>query len=423
MEKKNLWRAIWNPRMLICIFIGFSSGLPLYLLLQLVPAWLRRSEIDLKTIGLIGLVLMPYSWKFLWSPLCDRFVPPFMGRRRGWMLITQVLCFLSIATLGLYNPQDSLSFIIYLCFATAVFSASQDIVIDAYRRELLPDEELGFGNSVHVNAYRVAGLVPGGLGLILADQLSWQMVFISMAAFMLPGIICSFLISEPDIHGSAPKTLKQAIIEPFSEFFNRDGKKAAFLILAFMLLYKFGDTLATALITPFYIDLGFSNTEIGTVAKLVGFWSMIIGGFLGGLVMIKVGINRSLWLFGVVQLVSILGFAVLAEVGKNIWVLGMAVGFEYLGVGLGTAAFVSFIAKQTDKRFTATQFALFSSLFAIPRNFTGVIAGGVIEGFSIEWAGIHFEPWGYTPFFCLCAVLAIPGMVLLHWVAPWNEKT
>ena len=412
--KLTLLQTIWQPRMLICILIGFSSGLPLYFLLQLVPAWLRRGGVDLTTIGIVGLALLPYSWKFLWSPLLDRFSVKFMGRRRSWMIATQVALLVSMAGIGQFSPQNSLNAIVWAAFVIAIFSATQDIAIDAYRREILPDEELGIGNSFYVNAYRVAGLIPGGLGLIMADYISWPMVFIMTALFMLPGIICTLLVSEPTIHGEAPKTLREAIVEPFREFFTRDSVKSSILILAFMLLYKFGDSLATALITPFYIDVGFTNTQIGAVAKLVGFWSTIIGGFVGGVVMIKIGINRALWVFGFVQFASIFGFVFLNEIGNNIYALGLAVCFEYLGVGLGTAAFVAFIASQTNKKFSATQFALFSSFFAIPRSFTGVIAGYIVETQGLGW----------TNFFLISAATAIPGMILLLWVAPWSaDKT
>jgi PAT family beta-lactamase induction signal transducer AmpG len=419
---KSFWRSIWNPRMLTCVFVGFASGLPLYFLLQLVPAWLRRHEIDLKTIGIIGLTQLPYAWKFVWSPLLDRYSLKFFGRRRTWMLITQVGLLVAMAALGWVNPTVSMKLVVALAFLVALFSATQDIAIDALRRDILPDEELGLGNSFYVNAYRIAGLVPGSLSLILSDTLSWPMVFLITALFMIPGLVCTLVISEPSLQESAPKSLREAVVEPFREFFQRSGMRSALLVLAFMLLYKFGDNLATALVTPFYIDVGFSNTEIGAVAKLVGFWCMIVGGFLGGLLMVRIGINRALWIFGFIQLLSILGFALLNEVGKNIYMLGVAVGFEYLGVGLGTTGFVAYIASQTNKKFSATQLALFTSFFAIPRNITGVIAGVLVEGANWPSLGIEFNGIGWTHFFFVSAVTAIPGMVLLHWVAPWNEK-
>jgi PAT family beta-lactamase induction signal transducer AmpG len=398
--------------MLICIVLGFSSGLPLYVLLQLVPAWLRRNQIDLTTIGIVGLAQIPYAWKFLWAPLCDRFGLKFLGRRRTWMLGSQILAMLAMASIGMLSPAYSLSAIIAAAFIIAVFSATQDIAIDAYRRELLPDAELGLGNSFFVNAYRVAGLIPGGLSLIIADTVSWPLVFVVTAGFMLPGILCTVLVKETAPNAKPPRTLREAIIEPFREFFTRDDFKFALLMLAFLLLYKFGDSLATAQLTPFYIDKGFTNAQIGTVAKLVGFWSMIVGAFLGGLIMVKIGINRALWLFGALQLLSIFGFALLSMAEMNIYYLGLAVGFEYLGVGLGTTAFVAFIASQTNKNFSATQFALFSSFFAIPRSITGVIAGLIVEKMGLGW----------TNFFLISAATALPGMALLYWVAPWGKR-
>lgn len=413
---KEAWpfliRAIWNPRMLICIVLGFSSGLPLYVLLQLIPAWLRRDHIDLTSIGIVGLAQIPYAWKFLWAPLCDRFSFKSLGRRRTWILGSQLLLMLSMAVVGMLSPTNTLSAIIGATFIIAVFSATQDIAIDAYRRELLPDTELGLGNSFFVNAYRVAGLIPGGLSLIMADSVPWPLVFITTAIFMIPGILCSLAIKEASTEASPPRTLREAIIEPFHEFFTRNDLRWALLILTFLLLYKFGDSLATAQLTPFYIDKGFTNTQIGTVVKLVGFWSMIVGSFLGGLIMLRIGINRSLWYFGGLQLLSILGFALLSIANLNVFYLGLAVSFEYLGVGLGTTAFVAFIAIQTNKKFSATQFALFSSFFAIPRSITGVIAGLIVEKMGLGW----------TRFFLISAATALPGMALLYWVAPWKAK-
>jgi PAT family beta-lactamase induction signal transducer AmpG len=282
-------------------------------------------------------------------------------------------------------------------------------VLDAYRRQILPDEELGLGNSIHVNAYRVAGLVPGSLSLVLADTLPWQSVFMITAAFMVTGIGLTLTINEPAKSERHPPNLKSAVVEPFKEFFSRQGVQQAALILTFMLLYKLGDSMATALATPFYLDMGFTKTEIGLVAKHAALWPMIVGGILGGILMLKIGINRALWLFGLVQIVSILGFAVLARVGEGIGLLALVIGFEYLGVGLGTAAFVAFIARSTHPAFAATQFALFTALTAVPRTVASSATGIIVEGV------------GWENFFYLCTVLAIPGMLLLLRVAPWNE--
>ena len=411
----SVFQQLFTRRMLICVFTGFASGLPLYLLFNLVPAWLRSEHVDLKTIGLFALIQFPYTWKFLWSPLLDRYVVPAFGRRRGWMLLTQVGLLVVIAAMGAFSPQSDLNTIAWIATLLAFLSATQDIVLDAYRRELLSDVELGLGNAVHVNAYRIAGLVPGSLSLILADYLPWSTVFIITALFMLPGIAMTLLVQEPH-RAAPPRTLREAVVEPFHEFITRKGWQSALLILAFLFLYKLGDSMCTALATPFYLDMGFSKTQIGLIAKNAGLWPAVIGGMLGGLWMVKIGINRALWLFGVVQVVSIFGFAWLASVGHHAEItpveltqLAIVISLEALGVGLGTVAFVAFIARSTHPAYTATQFALFTSLMAVPRTFANAATGWLVEAM------------GWTGFFLLCAVLAVPGMMLLLKVAPWNE--
>jgi MFS transporter, PAT family, beta-lactamase induction signal transducer AmpG len=411
----TIWQQLFTRRMLICVFTGFASGLPLYLLFNLLPAWLRSEQVDLKTIGLFALIQFPYTWKFLWSPLLDRYVVPMLGRRRGWMLLTQIGLLAVIASMGAFSPQTEIWTIAYIATLLAFLSATQDIVLDAYRRELLSDNELGLGSSVHVNAYRIAGLVPGSLSLILSDMMPWNMVFIFTALFMLPGIVMTLLVKEPH-RAAPPKTLREAVVEPFHEFISRQGLKSALLVLAFLFFYKLGDSLCTALATPFYLDMGFSKTDIGLIAKNAGLWPAVFGGLLGGLWMLKIGINRALWLFGVVQLVSIFGFAWLAAVGYHADIgalertqLALVIGLEAFGVGVGTAAFVAYIARTTHPAYTATQFALFTSLAAVPRTFINATAGWLVE--TLGWQG----------FFLLCALLAVPGMLLLLKVAPWNE--
>jgi len=398
------------------VFTGFSSGLPLYLLLNLLPAWLRSESVDLKTIGLFALIQFPYTWKFLWAPLLDRYRLP-LGRRRGWMLLSQIGLLLSIGLLGGFSPSTDLTPVIWLSVALAFLSATQDVALDAFRREILRDNELGLGNAVHVNAYRIAGLVPGSLSLILADLIPWAQVFWITAAFMVPGMVMVLLVDEP-LAVAAPKTLRAAVVEPFHEFIGRKGWQGAMLVLGFIFLYKLGDSLATSLSTPFYLDLGYSMTDIGVIAKHAGLWPAVFGGLLGGLWMVRLGINRALWLFGVVQMATILGFAWLAWRGVQTNIDGIdrlalasVIAAEYLGVGLGTAAFTAFIARATNPAFTATQFALFTSLAAVPRTFINATAGALVE--SLGWVG----------FFFLCFGLALPGMLLLLKVAPWNETT
>lgn len=408
--------ALLTRRMLICVFTGFASGMPLYLLLNLLPAWLRSEGISLKAIGLFALIQFPYTWKFLWSPFLDRYVLP-LGRRRGWILLTQVALLVIIVLLGRLSPAHDLSAIVWLAALLAFVSATADIALDAYRRELLAEHELGLGNSVHVNAYRIAGLVPGSLSLILADRLPWDMVFLVTALFMLPGMVMVLLVKEPEIAGGVPRTLREAVVEPFREFVGRAGPREALLILAFIFLYKLGDSMCTALATPFYLDMGYAKSDIGLVAKHAGLWPAVIGGLLGGLWMVSLGINRALWLFGVVQVVSIFGFAWLASLGPQSAIDGAAlvrlavvIGFEALGVGLGTAAFVAFIARSTHPLYTATQYALFSSLAAVPRTFVNATTGWLVE-----WMG-------WMTFFMLCVLLALPGMALLVRVAPWCAR-
>src|SRR5664279_218115 len=211
---RETWReALFNRRMLICVFTGFSSGLPLFLLVNLVPAWLRSEGVDLKAIGLFALIQLPYTWKFLWAPLMDRFGLPMLGRRRGWILVTQLALLAAIPALGTLSPKLDIWTIAYLAALVAFFSASQDIVLDAFRREILPDPELGLGNAVHVNAYRISSLVPGSLALILSDLLPWSSVFLVTALFMLPGIAMTLAVSEPALRKGAPRTLREAVVE------------------------------------------------------------------------------------------------------------------------------------------------------------------------------------------------------------------
>jgi PAT family beta-lactamase induction signal transducer AmpG len=409
--------AMWNRRMLICIFTGFASGLPLYLLLNLVPAWLKTEGLSLRAIGAFALIQFPYTWKFLWAPLLDRYgILPWLGRRRSWMFVSQIGLIAAIGWLGQLSPVDHLSLVIGLTALLAFLSATQDIALDAFRREILPDIELGLGNAIHVNAYRIAGLVPGSLSLILADHLPWNQVFVITAAFMIPGLAMTLLVREPMAAAGAPRTLRDAIVEPFREFFGRHGVQSALLVLAFLFFYKLGDSLCTALATPFYLDMGYSKTEIGVIAKNAGLWPMVLGGILGGIWMLKLGINRALWLFGVAQIVTILGFVWLAWIGPGestparLASLAFVIAGESIGAGLGTTAFVAFMARTTHPAYTATQLALFTSLMAVPRTFINATAGWLVESM------------GWTSFFWMCFFLAIPGMLLLFKVAPWSEN-
>ena len=411
-EEHPGWRAFLNKRMLICVFLGFTSGLPLFTLVYLVQAWLRTEGVNLKEIGLFALIQFPYTWKFIWAPLMDRYVPRLPGwrpgRRRGWMLVTQLLVAVAIGALGFISPKDQIWTVAALTALVAFFGASQDIAIDAYRRELLADTEQGLGNAVFVNAYKIAALIPGSLGLILADHLPWTTVFIVTAAFMLPGMVLTLVVKEPEIHGTPPKNLRDAIVQPFREFIARDGWRTALLILGFIFLYKLGDTMATTLSTSFFLDIGFNKTQIGVIAKTVAFWASLAGGIVGGVWLVKIGIGRGLWIFGVLQIVSTLGFAWLANLGPSPVALAALYGFETFATGLTMAAFVAYIASTTDPRYTATQFALFTSLASVPRTLASASSGFVVA------------QTGWFEYFMICAALSIPGMLLLPKIAPWR---
>ncbi len=406
--KKTLKQALLNKRMLACVLTGFASGLPLYLLVQFVPAWLRFHDIDLSTIGLFSLMMFPYTWKFLWAPIMDKVVPPFLGRRRGWMLISQLALASLMALLAFQDPKSDISIIVVLVGCIAFFSASQDIVIDAYRRELLPDDELGAGNAFFTQAYRIASFVPGSLGLILAGFYPWGVAHLAIAGFMLVTVGATFWIDETSKQGDEPKDFKAAVVEPFKDFFSRQSVESALLVLLFIFLYKLGDNMATALETPFFLDMGFSTVDIGSVAKVSKTASAALGTIVGGVAMIKLGINRSLWLFGFFQIGSILGYAALSVVGHSYAMLVVASGLEYFGVGLGTVALLAFMSRETNTHFSATQFALFSSLASLPRTAASASTGFIVESV------------GYTQFFVICFFCAIPGMLILFKVAPWS---
>jgi PAT family beta-lactamase induction signal transducer AmpG len=393
--------------MLVALLMGFSCGLPLLLTITLLQAWMQEAGVDLTVIGLMALVGLPYTLKFLWAPILDRFTPSFLGRRRGWLLIVQSALMVSISGLGFTNPAKSPWMLAFIAFLVTFFSASQDIVVDAYRREDLPDEELGLGASLYVNGYRLGMLLASGGGLIMADHMSFSMVYQVMAACMLPGVLTTLMAREPDIHDSTPKTIKEAVVEPLADYFRRQG---ALWILAFIILYKLGDSMATAITTPFYLDIGFSKTQIGAVVKLFGFWATVGGSLMGGVIMLKLKINRSLWVFGFLQALSTAGFAVLARMGNSLVALAAVITFENLCSGMGTAAFVAFMASITNKRFTATQYALLSSLMGVPR----VVASAP--------TGFLAKMMGWETFFIFCTFIAAPGLMLLPKFAPWNRQ-
>lgn len=395
--------------MLICVATGFASGLPLYLLIQLVPVWLRLDGVSLTTIGALSAIQYLYVLKFMWAPVLERYSLTSLGRRRSWMLATQIPLIVFIGSLGFWQVSSQLTVIAVLSIGVVFFSATQDVALDAFRREILETEgELALGNSIHVQAYRIAGLIPGSLGMVLINDVSWEMNFIIMAAFMAVGVVMALLVKEPEQYGPPPKSLAEATIIPFKELFQRRALGPTLAMLAFLALYKLGDNMATALASPFYLDMQFTTDQIGVIAKHAALWPSIIGGLLGALLIVKIGINRALWIFGVIQLITIFGFVWLSGAGPDPLILAVVIAGEYLGVGLGTAASVAFIARETSRLAVATQFAMFTALASLPRVVASSISGLIVDNI------------GWTNFFYLSAILAIPGMVLLIWVAPWN---
>lgn len=391
--------------MLVALVMGFASGLPLLLTISVLQAWMKEEGVDLTVIGLMALVGIPYTLKFLWAPFLDCFALPFFGRRRGWLFVTQIFLIISIWSLGLTNPGRQPWMVAFAAFLVTFFSASQDIIIDAYRREDLSDHELGLGSSLYVNGYRVGMLLASGGGLILADHIPFNAVYLVMGICLFPGVITTILTPEPEMPSGIPHSIKEAVVYPLAEYFSR---KWAFWILAFILFYKIGDTMASAMTMPFYLDIGFSKTEIGAVVKIFGFWATIAGSLIGGVCMLKLGIHRSLWVFGFLQALSTACFALLAKVGPSVSALSAVIAFENLSSGMGTSAYVAFMASITNKKFTATQYALLTSLMGIPR----VIASAP-TGFFVKYMG-------WESFFIFCALIAAPGMLLLLKFAPWH---
>ena len=393
--------------MLIALLMGFASGLPLLLTGSVLQAWLKEGGIDLASIGLFALVGLPYTLKFLWAPLFDRYAIPRFGRRRGWLMVMQLALAAALGALSLAQPTpDHLMWISLASLIVAFFSASQDIVVDAYRRDSLSDDELGLGSALYVNGYRVGMLLAGGGGLILADYTSFAFMYQLMAACMAACVIVTLYAPEPPLLKGSPTTLLDAFILPLRDYFTRDG---AWLALAFILLYKIGDTMASSMTTPFYLELKYSKTEIGAVVKLFGFWATIAGGTIGGLVIMRIGLARSLWVFGLGQMLSTLGFVALAYAGHNTGALAAVIAIENFTGGLGTAAFVGFMGALTNRRFTATQYALLSSLMGVPRVLLSAPTG---------WLALQM---GWPGFFLFCTLIALPGMLLIRAVTQWSD--
>ena len=405
------WEVLAGGRLWIAGLMGLAGGLPLLLTLTLLQAWLSSAQVSLTTIGFLGLVALPYNLKFLWAPLLDRFVPPGLGRRRGWLVIAQVSLAASIVALGLQDPAQRLWAVGLAALAVAFFSATQDVVIDAYRRESLADSEQGLGASMYTYGYRLGMLVVSAGGLVMADRVGFRAVYLGMAGIMLAMVAVTLLAPEPGGGPEPPRTLKRAFLGPFAEFFRRREALpgGALAVLAFILLYKLGDNLADHMTIPFYLDLGFSNTEIGTVVEFFGTWALLLGVLLGGALQLRTGLYGALLVSGVLQGVSTAGFVVLSFVGYDLGWLAAVIAFENLARGMGSAALIAFMAFLTDRRFTATQFAMLSALATVPR---------VVLTAPTGWMATEM---GWAPFFLFSTLVAIPGLLLLLGFRGWLQ--
>lgn len=386
----------------VLLLLGFASGLPLALTAGTLQAWMTVENIDLKTIGFFSLVGQAYVFKFLWSPMMDRYTPPFLGRRRGWLLVTQLLLIGGIVAMGFMQPSRDLTLLAAIAVLVAFCSASQDIVFDAWKTDILPPEERGSGAAITVLGYRLAMLISGGLALWLADRyLGWQATYWLMAILMVPGLVATLLAKEPDVPANEPRNLRQAVSLPLKDFFQRNN---AWLLITLIILYKLGDAFAASLTTTFLIrGVGFNPGDVGLVNKTLGLLATIIGALYGGVLMQRLSLFRALMIFGLLQAVSNFAYWLLAVTPPHLWSMAGAVFIENLCGGMGTAAFVALLMTLCNKSFSATQFALLSALSAVGRVYVGPAAGWLVE------------LWGWPTFYAFTVVAGLPGLLLL-WV-------
>ncbi len=405
MEKsryQEIIQALANRNMVVVMLLSFSSGIPIALSSSTLQAWLATTNIDIQTVALFSLTGLPYTFKFLWAPIMDRFIPGFMGRRRGWILITQFLLIVVIVTMAFTSPEHQILFISVLALMLAFFSASQDIAVDAYRADLLAPKERGFGAAMTVSGYRVAMLVSGGLAWVIADYLGWQFTYCLMATLMSIGVVATIFGSEPAWDKQAPLTLQEAVISPFKEFASR---RYGLLILVFIVLYKLGEASSISLNSLFFIrEQGFTLTETGILYKWMGITATILGAFIGGTFIVTHGLYKPLLWFGILQAVTNLGYMILAIIGKSYSGMIIVVAIDQLVGGMGTAVFLALLFALCDHRFTATQFALLSALSAVGRVFIGPPAGYLIENL------------GWPLFFFITFLIAIPALALLIYL-------
>ena len=410
-----------DPRVVAILFLGFTSGLPLALTTGTLAIWVARAGVDKTTIGLFALVGMPYALKFLWAPLIDQMRLPFLtarlGQRRGWAVFIQGVLMASLVALGASRPESTPWLTAFLAMLVAFCSASQDIVVDAYRIDILTERQQGAGAAVTQAGYRLGLLASGAGALFLADHLSWPMVYAIMALLMTVGV--GAIVLSPEPRGERPSRpssslprrerwrawWRKAVLAPFTDFLQRPG---AFTILAFILLYKFGDAFAGVMANPFYVEIGFSNSEIAGISKVFGLLATLAGVFIGGAVVHRYGVLKSLLGCGVLQMASNLMFSVQAIVGHDLSLLAVTIGFENLAGGMGSAAFVAYLSLLCTTAYSATHYALLSSLMAVGRTVLSSGAGWVAE--QVDW----------SVFFLLSTVAAVPGLVMLMWMRRMN---
>lgn len=411
--KKNVSMAnVWTqPKMLALVLLGFSSGLPLFLTSKALQAWMTLEKVDLTTIGAFSLVALPYSLKFIWAPLVDRYVPPFLGRRRGWVIVAQLALMLAIAAMSLHDPQRGLQMLALNAVLIAFLSATQDVALDAYRTDVLSDKEMGAGAAIFVLGYRLALLLVGGAGLAFADRLSWPVVYLMMAALMGLSMIVTWRSPEPVMRDKPPQSLGAAIKLPFRDFFTRAGPVRAILVLFFIVIYKLPEYMAQNMSMPFMLQLGFSQTEVGAIQGGIGLIATIVGSFFVGALVVRYGINRTLWVSGILGATSNLLFYLLAIAGKSYPWLFTSVVVENFCLGMVNGVFVAFMMSMCSPRFSATQYALLSSLMSASRDILVSPAGAIAEAV------------GWPNFFLIALATVLPGLALLPFFAPWNRES
>lgn len=391
-------------RLIVVLLLGFSSGLPLALTGTLLQAWFTVGGASITAIGFLSLIGQPYVYKFIWAPFLDYYVPPLFGRRRGWLIITQLGLVIAIACMALGNPMNHPYILSSMALAVAIISATQDIAVDAYRTDILPPEERGIGSALYTGGFRFAMMASGGLGLVAAQFIGWRTTYLIMAGLMIIGLFATWFGEEPAMKGVKPPSLIASTIESLREFLQRDS---AIIFLLMIVLYKLGDAISVSLTTTFLIrDLGFSLATVGAVAKSVGLLGTLLGVFIAGILMLRISLYRALMLFGILQTIAILTFLQLAISGQSYYLLVICTFTDNLFNAMGTTALVALLMSLCDHRYTAAQFALLTAISSIARVFVGPLAGYLVE---------HF---GWVNFFIISMIMTIPGLLLLSYLRP-----